>query len=194
MLFRSTLAIVAISAVSVASPAPRPFGNDQLVLNDAGKAALNWGAGKLSQIGTDDRVDAMTQWGWYDCGEPGDALEIESIKISPDPPKPGHNLTIEAAGKVKTLIDEGTYADITVKLGLIKLLTKRFDVCDELDNAHADLSCPIQPDTYKITQTVALPKEIPRAKFQVAARVFTQEEAPAACVDLWINFLVPDQH
>lgn len=27
---------------------------------------------------------------------------------------------------------EGTYADVTVKLGLIKLLTKRFDVCDEL--------------------------------------------------------------
>lgn len=85
-------------------------------------------------------------------GEPGDALEIESIKVSPDPPKPGHKLTIEAKGKVHNLVDvrlllllssqvmmltssaaqEGTYADVTVKLGLIKLLTKRFDVCDEL--------------------------------------------------------------
>ncbi|GAA5890058.1 hypothetical protein JCM6882_009214 [Rhodosporidiobolus microsporus] len=189
MLLRSTLALAALSAVSLASPV-----RDQLVLDGAGKAALKWGAGKLSQIGTDGRVDAMTQWGWYDCGEPGDAIEIESIKLSPDPPRPGHNLTIEAAGKVNDLIDEGTYADITVKLGLIKLLTKRFDVCDELDNAKAELTCPIKPDTYSIKQVVELPAEIPRAKFQIAARVFTQDEQPAACVDLWINFLVPDQH
>ncbi|BGP17472.1 hypothetical protein JCM10213_003245 [Rhodosporidiobolus nylandii] len=192
MLLRSTLAISVLSALSLASPTP--LGGDQLVLNGAAGKALNWGAGRLSQVGTDGRVDAMTQWGWFDCGDPSDAIEIESIKISPDPPKPGHNLTIEAAGKVKTLVDEGTYADVTVKLGLIKLLTKRFDVCEELDNADAELQCPIKPDSYKITQTVALPKEIPRAKFQVNARVFTQEELPAACVDLWINFLVPDQH
>jgi len=39
------------------------------------------------------------------AGEPGDALEIESIKVSPDPPKPGHKLTIEAKGKVNNLVD-----------------------------------------------------------------------------------------
>jgi hypothetical protein len=52
------------------------------------------------------------------------------------------------------------------------------------------------------------------AKFQVNAKVFTQKEEPAACIDLWsasflsrltaarrkltlagpVNFLVPDQH
>ncbi|GAA5832640.1 hypothetical protein JCM11251_001394 [Rhodosporidiobolus azoricus] len=189
MLLRSSIALAALSSLSLASPV-----RDQLVLNDAGKAAMNWGAGKLSQLGTDGRADAMTQWGWYDCGEPGDAIEIESLKISPDPPRPGHNLTIEASGKVNTLVDEGTYADITVKLGLIKLLTKRFDVCEELGNVDSELQCPIKPDSYSIKEVVALPAEIPRAKFQVAARVFTQEEQPAACIDLWINFLVPDQH
>lgn len=29
-------------------------------------------------------------------------------------------------------LQDGTYADVVVKLGLIKLLTKRFDVCEEL--------------------------------------------------------------
>jgi len=29
-------------------------------------------------------------------------------------------------------VQVGTYADVTVKLGLIKLLTKQFDVCQEL--------------------------------------------------------------
>lgn len=73
------------------------------------------------------------------------------------------------------------------------------------DNAHSSLQCPIKPGEYTIEETVALPAEIPRgmspccspfarsadsyllqtAKFQVSARVFTQEELPAACVDLW---------
>ncbi|GAA6043384.1 hypothetical protein JCM8097_005298 [Rhodosporidiobolus ruineniae] len=193
MLLRSTLLTLALSLSALASPAPVRDG--QLVLGQAGQRALDWSAGKLSQLGDKQgEVGVMTQWGWYDCGDPSDAIEISSIKVSPDPPKPGHNLTIEAAGTIKQLVDEGTYADVTVKLGLIKLLTKRFDVCEELDKADAELQCPIKPDTYSITQTVALPAEIPRAKFQVNARVFTQDEVPAACVDLWINFLVPDQH
>lgn len=29
-------------------------------------------------------------------------------------------------------MQEGSYADVVVKLGLIKLLTKRFDICEEL--------------------------------------------------------------
>ncbi|KAM0786754.1 Phosphatidylglycerol/phosphatidylinositol transfer protein [Microbotryomycetes sp. NB124-2] len=134
----------------------------------------------------------MTRWDWVDCGEPTDVIQIKDVRISPDPPKPGKNLTVYASGTVNELIDQGAYADVTVKLGLIKLLTKRFDVCDELDNANSTLQCPIKPDEYSIEQTVALPAEIPRAKFQVSARVFNQDELPAACIDLWINFLLPD--
>jgi len=80
------------------------------------------------------------------------------------------------------------------------------------DNANATLRCPIAPGTHTITQTVALPREIPRgessysywsekvvwcsrltkfrfdanaAKFQVDALVYTQDEEPAACINLW---------
>lgn len=68
MLFRSTLALAALSATALAVPAPGPV-DSQLVLNQAGKAALDWSAGRLSRLGEDGQVDAMTQWGWYDCGE-----------------------------------------------------------------------------------------------------------------------------
>jgi len=30
-----------------------------------------------------------------------------------------------------TFYQDGAYADVTVKLGLVKLLQKRFDVCEE---------------------------------------------------------------
>jgi hypothetical protein len=29
------------------------------------------------------------------------------------------------------LVQEGAYAEVTVKLGLVKLLTKTFDICEE---------------------------------------------------------------
>lgn len=67
MLLRSTLALAALSATALAVPAPAPA-DAQLVLNQAGRAALDWSAGKLANLGDDGRVGAMTQWGWYDCG------------------------------------------------------------------------------------------------------------------------------
>ena len=60
-----------------------------------------------------------------------DSVQLKSIKVSPDPPQPGKNLTVEVEADVLNEIDEGAEADVTVKLGLIKLLQKKFDVCEE---------------------------------------------------------------
>jgi hypothetical protein len=79
-----------------------------------------------------------------------DAIQIESINVSPDPPKPGQNLTVivEASAmeevkvrlhtkipyspdRIMSFFQEGAYADVVVKLGLIKLLHKQFDLCNE---------------------------------------------------------------
>ncbi|GAA5960646.1 hypothetical protein JCM8115_001781 [Rhodotorula mucilaginosa] len=202
MLLKATAAIALLSSAVLAAPAAAVTFDDaavarpQVVLSGARQAALNWGADKLSRIGDDDgQAHAMTQWGWSDCGlVKEDDLQIESLEVSPDPPKPGHNLTINASGRVNRRIEKGTSADVTVKLGLIKLLTKRFDLCDELANINSSLACPIDPGVYSFTHTVALPNEIPRAKFQVNARVVTPVvEEEVGCLDLWINFLVPDQ-
>lgn len=68
--------------------------------------------------------------------------------------------------------------DVTVKLGLIKLIHKQFDVCEEAcvssfalltsesDTARrrksdVDIQCPVAKGPYNVSQTVALPKEIP---------------------------------
>lgn len=80
------------------------------------------------------------------------------------------------------LAQEGAYADVTVKLGLVKLLKKTFDICEEayvngslhacatvlLTNtplirrkANATIQCPVEKGDYVVEQTVTLPKEIP---------------------------------
>merc|ERR1712000_323488 len=132
----------------------------------------------LTRIGKADGgggVHASTTWEFTDCGNPSDVVTIKSLEVKPDPPRPGEKLTIYASGTVHELVEEGAYADVVVKLGLIKLLTRRFDVCEELSKANATLQCPIQPGEYTIEQSVDLPREIPRAKFLVQARAFTQE-------------------
>jgi hypothetical protein len=109
-----------------------------------------------------------------------------------------------------------------VKLGLIKLLQKRFDVCEEAcvhDNStsgmktnstlrrknNATVQCPVEPGTYNVEQTVALPKEIPpgmacvhlithlftglAAKFKIEVRGYTEANKDMVCVDLTVDFM-----
>lgn len=86
---------------------------------------------------------------------------------------------------------KGAFADVVVKLGLIKLIQKRFDICDELcvhlltqasfdlngiiqltsiwtcrDNTNATLKCPIEAGEHQIVQVVDLPAEIPKGMSQ----------------------------
>lgn len=71
---------------------------------------------------------------------------------------------------------------MTVKLGLVKLLQKRFDICQEAwvltissflfanrflmlkrsREADATVRCPVAPGSHTIEQKVKLPKEIPK--------------------------------
>lgn len=44
-------------------------------------------------------------WVWSSCGQPGDAVQVQSIEVSPDPPVPGKNLTIKAKGFVTERIE-----------------------------------------------------------------------------------------
>lgn len=111
-----------------------------------------------------------------------------------------------------------------VKLGLIKLLQKRFDLCEEAyvvevllfslvnveppdrRKANATVTCPVPQGELHITQTVALPKEIPRgmfhsnnhvlhlpavcvAKFTVDVRGYTADDEDMVCVKLNVDFL-----
>jgi len=177
---------MAFLSSSLALPAPAQ-------IPDLAQGAIDFTLNKASRLGTSDGVHANTVWSFTDCGLPTDAIEIKSLSVDPDPPKAGHKLTIYASGKVKQLIDEGAYADVVVKLGLIKLLTKRFDICEELRTNNATLQCPVEPGEYDIVQTVDLPREIPKAKFIVQTRAFTQppEEADMACADIAIDFLRP---
>ncbi|TEB34983.1 hypothetical protein FA13DRAFT_1753373 [Coprinellus micaceus] len=140
-------------------------------------------------LAVDAPVRTMDKWEYEDCGEPDWPVEIDSIEVSPDPPQPGKDLTVKVKAKAKERIEEGAYADVTVKLGLVKLLEKTFDVCEEARNANATIQCPVEEGYYIIEQTVALPKEIPRAKFVVNINAYTVEDEDLLCLNLKVDFM-----
>ncbi|KAG6816505.1 hypothetical protein H0H87_005507, partial [Tephrocybe sp. NHM501043] len=52
----------------------------------------------------DSPVHTSSSWEWSDCGSPDDVIEIKSVKVSPDPPVPGKNMTVEVSGYVSSTI------------------------------------------------------------------------------------------
>ena len=135
-------------------------------------------------------------------GTPADLIEVKSIKLSPDPPVPGQDLTVTASGYVKDTIEVCAVllrmknSERNIHISTVGGL--RWCDCQDwpyqavaqairylwrsvrslvylswpLTNAtphpsqsmNATVKCPVERDNYVVTQTVALPKEIPKGK------------------------------
>ncbi|KAG5992913.1 hypothetical protein E4U52_002444 [Claviceps spartinae] len=113
-------------------------------------------------------------------------IEIYNIDLAPNPPAAGKNLIIKATGAVKRPIENGAYIDLTVKYGLIRLLTTRADLCDKI--GEVDLKCPLNPGNMQITKTVELPNEIPPGTYTVTADVFSAHHKRITCLTATVKF------
>ncbi|KAF9069123.1 ML domain-containing protein [Rhodocollybia butyracea] len=143
----------------------------------------------LPQVILNAQDSLSDRWHWESCGLDTDPVTIQNIEISPDPPSPGAPLSVTVTGTANELIEEGAFVDVTVKLGLIKLLQKSFNVCEEARGANASVQCPVEKGQYVVTQTVDLPKEIPPAKFKIHVEGYTKDDDSLMCLDLTIDFM-----
>lgn len=68
----------------------------------------------------------------------------------------GEELTIEATGTLDKPIVDGATANVLVKLGAVRLLQKKFDLCDELDKNKEDveIQCPIKKGPQTVSATI----------------------------------------
>jgi len=62
--------LLLVFGATTALAAPALTDASQLRLGGAGQAALNWGAGAVSRVGSDGGVEANTVWSWTNCGKP----------------------------------------------------------------------------------------------------------------------------
>ncbi|KAJ5758704.1 hypothetical protein N7520_005860 [Penicillium odoratum] len=111
------------------------------------------------------------------CKDPSSyVLTIDSVDLTPNPPKAGTKLTIKASGTLKEPLVKGAYVNIVVKYGIITLISQTADLCDQLDNV--DLKCPLS-GTMSMTKEVDLPAQIPPGKYSVFADVYNLGEPKA---------------
>ncbi|KAJ3292122.1 Phosphatidylglycerol/phosphatidylinositol transfer protein [Borealophlyctis nickersoniae] len=115
------------------------------------------------------------------CGTSSDIWHLDYIKITPDPPQRGQPLLIDVKGNLDEKVDKGAYAQVTVKLGIIKLLDSRLDLCDEAKNLN--VTCPIEKGEQQITRTVDLPNELPPGKYKIHVDAFNFDDKHVACID-----------
>ncbi|WP_331745949.1 ML domain-containing protein [Streptomyces virginiae] len=141
----------------------------------------------------------MDTWTWEDAGDSTDVLEIQSIEVTPDPPVRGKNLKMTIKGTAKQEITDGAYMRATVKLGLIKLLTKEFDLLQllkgdtsngwTLTRAGGPSAEPIKPgDVELIWAFEPLPKETPPGKFAVDLAAYTADDEDLFSITLKVNW------
>ncbi|MFF2812337.1 ML domain-containing protein [Streptomyces sp. NPDC058000] len=137
----------------------------------------------------------MTSWSYTDCGLSTDALQIRSVEVSPDPPETRNQTVITLKGTVQEVIEEGAYVDVVVKLGLIKLIQKRYDLHEELRQGGAFAlvtpahTSPIPKGDIELRFTPPLPGPTPQAKFSVALRAYTAGDEDLACLDIKLDYM-----
>jgi hypothetical protein len=59
-------------------------------------------------------------------------------------------------------VDKGAKVALTVKWGLITLISQEVDLCDQIKNV--DLECPLNKGEMTLKKEVQLPKAIPKVR------------------------------
>ncbi|KAL6860264.1 Phosphatidylglycerol/phosphatidylinositol transfer protein [Amphichorda felina] len=115
-----------------------------------------------------------------------DLIDITSVDLLPNPPKAGKQLVIKAKGDIKEEITQGAYVKLTVKYGLIRLISTTADLCEQIGNV--DLKCPLEPGEMEITKKVDLPAEIPPGTYTVLADVYSADDEKITCLTATVTF------
>ncbi|KAH8554685.1 ML domain-containing protein [Umbelopsis sp. PMI_123] len=131
---------------------------------------------RVQEVGQTLSTDLITN-----CGNDNDILSIDYINLTPDPPVKGETLDIEFKGWLSEEVVNGSYIDLTVKFGVVKLLQKRLDLCDQAKEI--DTQCPIPAGEFTFTKSVDLPKEIPGGKYTVNAKINLPDEREITCLN-----------
>ncbi|KAK9370986.1 ML domain-containing protein [Lipomyces kononenkoae] len=113
-------------------------------------------------------------------------LDIKYLKIDPNPPLKGAELYIEGEGYLAEQINDGSFVELEVRYGFIRLVKETIDLCEQL--ANADRPCPLEKGTIKFSKTVELPNEIPPGKYNVIARAYKEDYQMIACLTASVEF------
>ena len=123
--------------------------------------------------------------GITDCTKSTDKASIVSLKITPDPPQKGQNLTVTSDINFKEEITGGTVTVVVKYLGF-KVLDKTEDLCSLLGKV--GLKCPIPAGDQKATEVEPLPSSIPPGHYTGSIKANDQNGNEIVCLNLDLHF------
>lgn len=120
------------------------------------------------------------------CQNTGDySLVIQNVDLTPNPPKAGNKLVIEARGTFTEEVHEGAYINLRLKYGLITLINTTADLCEQMKEV--DEECPLE-GAKVIKKEVDIPKEVPPGTYTVLADVYTIDNERITCLEATVQF------
>jgi hypothetical protein len=93
------------------------------------------------------------------CGSATDLLKLDELTLTPDPPKKGSKVNIAFKGELKDTITPGAKLNIKVKWGIIQVIDKTYDFCEEAKKFGA--SCPMYTGPQSLSQSLDVPSSVP---------------------------------
>jgi len=120
---------------------------------------------------------------WKPCGTSKDHLSIQSVKIIPDPPQIGKNLTIIATGTLDETISSGIVR-IELAYDGITLLNNTFDLCTLLKQY---VSCPLKNGPITLTVTQTIPSDVIPGPYTGQVNIYDQNSSEVTCIALTFN-------
>ena len=115
------------------------------------------------------------------CNTTPSYVVIQSLTVSPDPPKKNAELTISFA--ITTSMElTGGVVSVKAFLGTFPVYSGNLDLCSL--TKHTNMTCPIQPGEYSSTIQKFIPKTAPSGHYSGRAVAFDQYSEVIACIEI----------
>ncbi|KAJ8119899.1 hypothetical protein ONZ43_g3252 [Nemania bipapillata] len=149
-------------------------------------SAGSWFGGNDASVKEADKVPGNSPLQFCEKDHGQDIVHIKQVDLLPNPPESGAELVIHATGTVSETIEDGAYVQLVVKYGLIRLVSTKASLCEQVENV--DLKCPIEKGVLSITKSVDIPKEVPPGTYNVFADVYNADHKPITCLQATVTF------
>lgn len=131
--------------------------------------------------GNDDAEQEMPQ-GWESCATDHDLFRLETLRITPNPPRRGKTLQVHLVGTLLEDIDAGT-VDYTVAFGKVPILKDSVDLCSLLAEERSLPQCPLGKGKWIVDYTAKLSNMIPFGQFQISAKGWDSQGREIFCIN-----------
>ena len=114
------------------------------------------------------------------CGGDSSIFNVETVEITPFPPKIGQNLTITASGTLRKPILQNSTLQLGGKWGAVPLFKQVHDFCEKTGNY--GIPCPIMPGPFAFDYTQFLPANLPSITISLSVNLLDSEKKLITCL------------